>query len=189
VTLIFGGLFITAIGEAADEQSSSAAPVADPSGPAQDPSQDPSQGAGSSDGGEEAAPPVEAGGVEIGTDLTAAVAVKSATATDTASGAEDSNGEIAVVTVTLKNESGSDVDTSGIQMSADDGAGKEYDDVFQGSDYKASLVFDTTVPAGGEKTVQLAYGVPASELDQVHLKLELSEDLGKGKKFEFSKQA
>ncbi|MDN6604437.1 DUF4190 domain-containing protein, partial [Brevibacterium sp.] len=185
VTLIFGGLFITAIGEAADEQSSSAAPVADPSGPAQDPS----QGAGSSDGGEEAAPPVEAGGVEIGTDLTAAVAVKSATATDTASGAEDSNGEIAVVTVTLKNESGSDVDTSGIQMSADDGAGKEYDDVFQGSDYKASLVFDTTVPAGGEKTVQLAYGVPASELDQVHLKLELSEDLGKGKKFEFSKQA
>ena len=115
--------------------------------------------------------------------------MKSDRATDTASGAEDTNGEIAVVTVTLKNESSSDIDTSSAQMSADDGAGKEYQDVFQADQYKASLVFDTTVPAGGEKTVQLAYGVPAADLDKVHLKLSLGEDLGKGTDFEFSKAA
>ncbi|WP_304356486.1 DUF4352 domain-containing protein [Brevibacterium sandarakinum] len=186
VTLIFGGIFISAFEEAAESQSAS--PSAAPVNPS-DPAQDPSQGAGSSDGGEEAAPPVEAGGVEIGTGLTAAVAVKSATASDTASGAEDTNGQIAVVTVTLKNSSGSDIDTSSAQMSASDGAGKEYKDVFQAGQYKASLVFDTTIPAGGEKTVQLAYGVPSSELDKVHLKLALNEDLGKGKNFEFSKAA
>ncbi|MDN5711054.1 MAG: DUF4352 domain-containing protein [Brevibacterium aurantiacum] len=185
VTLIFGGMFITAIGEAADEQSSSAAPVADPS----DPAQDPSEAAGPSEGGDEAAPAVEGGEVEIGTDLTAAVAVRSDTAPDTAIGAEDSNGQIAAVTVTFKNNSSSDVDMSSARMTADDGSGKEYEDVFSGSQYKSNLIFDTSVPAGGEKTVQLAYGVPSADLDKVHLKLDLGQDLGKGKTFEFSKAA
>ncbi|SMX64699.1 DUF4190 domain-containing protein [Brevibacterium antiquum] len=186
VTFIFGGLFLTAVGEAADEASSSASPIQNQSEPAQDPS----QGADPSDGGEEAAPPpVEEGGVEIGTDLTAAVRVQPGTASDTAAGAEDSNGQIAVVTVTVENNSSSDVDLSTAQMSANDGAGKEYDDVFQGTEYKASLVFDTMVPAGSKKSFQLAYGVPSADLDKVHLKLSLGQDLGKGEDFEFSKAA
>ncbi|WP_241242543.1 DUF4352 domain-containing protein [Brevibacterium aurantiacum] len=191
VTLIFGGMFISAFDEAADEQAAEEQekenPFAEPTTiPPSEPVTDPSE---SSDSGPEPALPVESGGVEIGTDLIAAVAVKSDTAADTAAGAEDTNGQIAVVTVTLKNNSGSDIDMSSAQMSADDGAGKEYADVFESGKYKASLVFDTTVPAGGEKTVQLAYGVPSSELDKVHLKLALGEDLGKGKNFEFSKAA
>ncbi|HCG57380.1 MAG TPA: DUF4352 domain-containing protein [Brevibacterium sp.] len=186
VTFIFGGLFISAIDEAANEASSSASPIQNQSEPAQDPS----QGADPSDGGEEAAPPpVEEGGVEIGTDLTAAVRVQPGTASDTAAGAEDSNGQIAVVTVTVENNSSSDVDLSTAQMSANDGAGKEYDDVFQGTEYKASLVFDTMVPAGSKKSFQLAYGVPSADLDKVHLKLSLGQDLGKGEDFEFSKAA
>ncbi|AZL09606.1 DUF4352 domain-containing protein [Brevibacterium aurantiacum] len=186
VTFIFGGLFISAIDEAANEASSSASPIQNQSEPAQDPS----QGADPSDGGEEAAPPpVEEGGVEIGTDLTAAVRVQPGTASDTAAGAEDSNGQIAVVTVTVENNSSSDVDLSTAQMSANDGAGKEYDDVFQGTEYKASLVFDTMVPAGSKKSFQLAYGVPSADLDKVHLKLSLGQDLGKGEDFEFTKDA
>lgn len=111
------------------------------------------------------------------------------TASDTAAGAEDSNGQIAVVTVTVENNSSSDVDLSTAQMSANDGAGKEYDDVFQGTEYKASLVFDTMVPAGSKKSFQLAYGVPSADLDKVHLKLSLGQDLGKGEDFEFTKDA
>ena len=183
LTLVFGGMFISAIGKAADEQSSSAAPVQGPS----DPGQDPSQGTGGSDGGE--APPVEGGEVGIGTDVTAAVSVASGTANEYASGAESSNGQIAIVTMTVKNNGSSDVDLTLASLTATDGGSKEYDDVFDGSKYKGSLAFADPIPAGGEKTYQLAFGVPSSEVDKLHVKLSLLDDLGKGKDFEFSKSA
>ena len=186
VTLIFGGMFITAIGEAADAQSSSPAPVQGPS----DPAQDPSEGAGSSDDSEEAAPPVEDGGVEIGTDLTAAIAVKPGTVDEYAAGAESTKGEVAVVTVTVKNSGSSDADLGLARVTADNGAGKEYKDVFDGStNYSGGFAFSEPVPANGENTVQLAFAVPSAEVDKVHLNLSLTEDLGKGKDFEFSKAA
>lgn len=177
-TVMFGAFIF----KAADEAASSSAP-ADPS---QGAGQDPSQGSGGSDGGD--APPAQAGEVEIGTDVTAAINVRPGTASSTASGAESSNGEIAIVTMTVKNNSSSELDLGLTNLSANNGGSTEYDDVFDGQNYKGSLVFQDPVPAGGEKTYQFAFGVPSAEVDGMHLKLELLEDLGKGKDFEFYKQ-
>ena len=185
LTLIFGGLFITSVGKAVEE-AESASPSAAPVDPT-DPAQDPSEGAGASDG--EEAPPVDGDAVTIGTDLTATVGVRSGTGDQYATGTEDSNGDIAIVTIILKNTGSQDADLSLTRLTADDGAGKKYEDVFDGSKYKGSLAFPDTLQAGSEKTVELAYGVPAAELDKVHLKLSLGKDLGKGKDFEFSKAA
>lgn len=185
LTLVFGGLFITSVGKAVEEAESTS-PSAGPVNPS-DPAQDPSEGAGDSEG--EAAPPVDGDAVKIGTDLTATVAVRSGTGDQYATGTEDSNGDIAIVTITLKNTGSQDADLSLARLTADDGAGKKYDDVFDGSKYKGSLAFPDTLPAGSEKTIELAYGVPAAELDKVHLKLSVGKDLGEGKDFEFSKAA
>ena len=65
---------------------------------------------------------------------------------------------------------------------------KEYDDVFEGSKYKASLAFSDPVPANGERTYEFAFAVPKGEVDGVKLKLSLNEDLGNGTDFEFYKK-
>lgn len=166
-------------GEEQASQSQSAAPA------------DPSQGAGQdpaeNNDGEDAAP-AQAGEVEIGTDVTAAINVRSGTAGEYASGAESTNGEIAIVTMTVKNDSSSDVKMTLTNLTATDGGSKEYDDVFDSGNYKGSLAFTDPVPAGGETTYELAFGVPKAEIDGMHLKLKLVDDLGKGKDFEFYKQ-
>ncbi|MCI4011964.1 DUF4352 domain-containing protein [Brevibacterium sp. ZH18] len=91
--------------------------------------------------------------------------------------------------MTVKNNGSSDVDLTLASLTATDGGSKEYDDVLDGSKYKGSLAFADPIPAGGEKTYQLAFGVPSSEVDKLHVKLSLLDDLGKGKDFEFSKSA
>ncbi|WP_227492524.1 DUF4190 domain-containing protein [Brevibacterium sp. CFH 10365] len=174
-TIMFGAFIFKAADEAA---SSSASP-----GTSQGAGQDPSPG---SDGGEAA--PAQASEVEIGDDVTAAINVRPGTASSSASGAESTNGEIAVVTMTVKNNSSSDVEMTLTNLAATDGGSKEYDEVFDGSNYKGSLAFTDPVPAGGETTYELAYAVPSAEIDGMHLKLELIDDLGKGKDFEFYKQ-
>ncbi|MGC2941469.1 MULTISPECIES: DUF4190 domain-containing protein [unclassified Brevibacterium] len=174
-TIMFGAFIFKAADEAA---SSSASP-----GSSQGAGQDPSQG---SNGGDAA--PAQAGEVEIGDDVTAMINVAPGTASSSASGAESTNGEIAVVTMTVKNDSSADVKMTLTDLAATDGGGKEYQDVIDGTDYKGVLSFTDPVPAGGEMTYKLAYGVPKAEIDDMHLKLELIEDLGKGKDFEFYKQ-
>lgn len=174
-TIMFGAFIFKAADEAA---SSSASP-----GTSQGAGQDPSPG---SDGGEAA--PAQADAVEIGDGVTAAINVRPGTASSSASGAESTNGEIAVVTMTVKNNSSSDVEMTLTNLAATDGGSKEYDEVFDGSNYKGSLAFTDPVPAGGETTYELAYAVPSAEIDGMHLKLELVDDLGKGKDFEFYKQ-
>ena len=163
------------------DQASSQSPA-----PSQGAGQDPSQGSGGSDGGD--APPAQAGEVEIGTDVTAAINVRPGTVSSSASGAQSTNGEVAIVTMTVKNNSSSELDLGLTNLSANNGGSTEYDDVFDGANYKGSLVFQDPVPAGGETTYQFAFGVPSAEVDGMHLKLELIEDLGKGKDFEFYKQ-
>ena len=177
-TVMFGAFIF----KAADEAASSSAP-ADPS---QGAGQDPSQGSGGSDGGD--APPAQAGEVEIGTDVTAAISVQSGKANDYASGAESTNGEIAIVTMTVKNDSSSEVKMTMTDLTATDGGSTEYKDVFDSPDYRGTLTFTEPVPAGSSKTYKLAFAVPSSDIDGMHLKLELPEDLGKGKDFEFYKQ-
>jgi hypothetical protein len=144
------------------------------------------QGAGGSDGGQAA--PAQGSEVTIGDDVTATAEVRPGTASEYASGAESSNGEIAVVTMTVKNDSSSDIEMTLANMEASDGAGKDYDDVFDASNYKGSLAFTDPVPAGGETTYELAFGVPADEVDGMHIKLTLPEDLGKGKEFKIPTQ-
>ncbi|WP_209373222.1 DUF4190 domain-containing protein [Brevibacterium renqingii] len=178
VYMFLGVGFLSAIGSSASSQSPSAAPA--------DPSQDPSQGAGGSDGGQAA--PAQGSETRIGDDVTATVQVRSGTASEYASGTDASNGQIAIVTMTVKNSSSSDIEMTLANMKATDGSGKEYDDVFDGSKFKGSLAFTDPVPAGGETTYELAFGVPAAELDAMHIKLSLPEDLGAGKDFEFYKQ-
>ncbi|WP_426936260.1 DUF4352 domain-containing protein [Brevibacterium sp. LE-L] len=177
--VIFTILGLGILGKAIDEAASSSAPA------------DPSQGAGQdpaeNNDGEDAAP-AQAGEVEIGTDVTAAINVRSGTAGEYASGAESTNGEIAIVTMTVKNDSSSDVKMTLTNLTATDGGSKEYDDVFDSGNYKGSLAFTDPVPAGGETTYELAFGVPKAEIDGMHLKLKLVDDLGKGKDFEFYKQ-
>lgn len=180
--VIFTILGLGMLGKAIDEAASSSAP-ADPS---QGAGQDPSQGSGSSDGGQVA--PAQAGEVEIGTDVTAQINVREGTASSSASGAESSNGEIAIVTMTVKNNSSSDLQMTLTNLSANNGGSTEYDDVFDGGNYKGSLAFVDPVPAGGETTYEFAFGVPKAEIDGMHLKLELVDDLGKGTDFEFYKQ-
>ncbi|MGN6034828.1 DUF4190 domain-containing protein [Brevibacterium casei] len=133
------------------------------------------------------AAPVEGGEVEIGTDVTAAVSVATGTASDTAIGAESTNGEIAIVTMTIKNNSSSELDMSLTSVTASNGSGATYSDVFDGNKYQGILAFSEPVPAGGEKTYEFAYGVPADEVDQMELQLLLFEDLGKGTTFDFKK--
>ncbi|MGO3071908.1 MAG: DUF4352 domain-containing protein, partial [Brevibacterium linens] len=154
--------------------------------PSQGAGQDPSQGSDGSDGGDAA--PAQAGEVEIGTDVTAQINVREGTAGEYASGAESTNGEIAIVTMTVKNNSNSDLEMTLTNLSANDGGSTEYDDVFDGGNYKGSLAFTDPVPAGGETTYEFAFAVPTAEIDGMHLKLELVDDLGKGKDFEFYKQ-
>ncbi|MFP3398154.1 DUF4352 domain-containing protein [Brevibacterium sp. H602] len=177
-TVMFGAFIFNA----AEEAASSSAP-ADPS---QGAGQDPSQGSGGSDGG--AGAPAQAGEVEIGTDVTAQINVREGTASSSASGAESTNGEIAIVTMTVKNNSSSDIEMTLTNLSANNGGSTEYDDVFDGGNYKGSLAFTDPVPAGGETTYEFAYAVPKAEIDGMHLKLELVDDLGKGTDFEFYKQ-
>ncbi|WP_246475828.1 DUF4190 domain-containing protein [Brevibacterium renqingii] len=177
-TVMFGAFIFKAADEAA---SSSASPDA-----SQGAGQDPSQGAGGSDGGQAA--PAQGSETRIGDDVTATVQVRSGTASEYASGTDASNGQIAIVTMTVKNSSSSDIEMTLANMKATDGSGKEYDDVFDGSKFKGSLAFTDPVPAGGETTYELAFGVPAAELDAMHIKLSLPEDLGAGKDFEFYKQ-
>ena len=105
-----------------------------------------------------------------------------------ASGAQSTNGEVAIVTMTVKNNSSSDVEMTLTNLSANNGGSTDYDDVFDGGNYKGSLAFTDPVPAGGETTYEFAFGVPKAEIDGMHLKLELPEDLGKGTDFEFYKQ-
>ncbi len=170
------------IGKAVDDQMSSYSPTVpapiDPSDP----------GLESPDSGYTEPAPVEGNETEIGTDITAAIGVAPGTVSDTAIGAETTNGEIAVVTVTIKNNSSSDVDLTLASLTASNGSGATYQDVFDGTKYRGSLAFaDGPVPAGGEKTFELAYGVPASEMDQMQLQLTLFEDLGQGTTFDFKK--
>lgn len=187
-TVLFGGLFINAVNDAAEEQKQEQKqeenPFAEPStNPPSTPASDGSSGSDSED-----AAPAQAGEVEIGTDVTAAINVRSGTAGEYASGAESTNGEIAIVTMTVKNDSSSDVKMTLTNLTATDGGSKEYDDVFDSGNYKGSLAFTDPVPAGGETTYELAFGVPKAEIDGMHLKLKLVDDLGKGKDFEFYKQ-
>lgn len=150
---------------------------------------DPSQPGFESPPGSEAAPaPVEGGEVEIGTDITAAVSVKSGKAGQYAAGAEATNGEIAIVTMTIKNNSSTELDLILANLTAENGSGATYPDVFD-EKYSGTLAFADPVPAGGEATYELAYAVPTSEIDQIHLKFSLLDDLGKGTEFEFSKAA
>lgn len=188
IALILG---IGALGKFASDEASKSAGIStsgssDPAQDPSDPAQDPSQGAGDSEG-EEAAP-VEGGEVTIGDDLTAAVQVRPGTADQYASGAESSNGEIAIVTMTIKNASSSDVELTLATLTASDGNAANYQDVFDGSKYKGSLAFADPVPAEGERTYEFAFGVPSSDVDGMHLELKLSKDLGSGTDFEFSKQ-
>ena len=165
------------------DQASSQSPT---SAPSQGAGQDPSQGSDGSDGGDAA--PAQAGEVEIGTDVTAQISVREGTASSSASGAESTNGEIAIVTMNVKNNSSSDVEMTLTNLTANNGGSTEYDDVFDGGNYKGSLAFTDPVPAGGETTYEFAYAVPKAEIDGMHLKLELIDDLGKGTDFEFYKQ-
>jgi hypothetical protein len=186
ILLIFG---IGLLGKAASEEASKSAAAQDPNSqtdPAQDPAQDPSQGSGSSDGGEPA--PAQGGEVTIGDDLTATVSVKSGTASSTASGADSTNGQIAVVTMTVKNNSSDDVEMTLSDLSANDGSGKDYDDVFDGKNYRGSLAFTDPVPAGGEKTYEFAFAVESADIDAMHVQLKLNEDHGNGTDFEWKKQ-
>src|SRR5699024_8761286 len=73
-------------------------------------------------------------------------------------------------------------------MEATDGSGQDYDDVFDGSQHKGSLAFTDPVPAGGETTYELAVGVPADELDGMHIKLTLPEGPGNGNAVDVSNQ-
>lgn len=171
IYMVLGVGFISAVESAASSQSPSSGPV------------DPSQGA---DDGQAA--PAQGNEVTIGDDVTATVQVRPGTADEYASGAESSDGDIAVVTMTVKNSSSSDIEMTLANMEATDGSGQDYDDVFDASRYKGSLAFTDPVPAGGETTYELAFGVPADEIDGMHIKLTLPEDLGNGKEFEFSKQ-
>ncbi|QUL80328.1 DUF4190 domain-containing protein [Brevibacterium sp. SMBL_HHYL_HB1] len=171
IYMFLGVGFLSAVESAASSQSPSSDPV------------DPSQGA---DGGQAA--PAQGSEVTIGDDVTATVQVRPGTASGHASGAESSDGDIAVVTMTVKNDSSSDIEMTLANMEATDSSGQDYDDVFDGSQYKGSLAFTDPVPAGGETTYELAFGVPADEVDGMHIKLTLPEDLGNGKDFEFSKQ-
>jgi hypothetical protein len=177
ILLIFG---IGLIGKAASEEASKSAAAEDPTSQT-----DPSQGSGGSDNG---GAPAQGGEVEIGDDVTATMSVRDGTAGDYASGAEESNGDIAIVTMTVKNDSSSEVKMTLTDMTATDGSGKEYDDVIDGSNYKGSLAFTDPVPAGGEQTYELAFGVPKDEIDDMHIELSLMDDLGKGKDFEFKQQ-
>src|SRR5699024_12319029 len=90
--------------------------------------------------------------------------------------------------MTVKNDSSSAIEMTLANMEATDSSGQDYDDVFDGSQYKGSLAFTDPVHAGGETTYELAFGVPADEVDGMHIKLTLPEDLGDGKDFECSKK-
>lgn len=185
VALIFymflGVGFISAI----DQASSQSPSPAQSQGAGQDPDQG-TDNSGSSDGGDPA--PASGSEVTIGDDLTAQIQVRSGTVADTASGAQDSNGQVAIVTMTVKNSSSSDVDLTLSSLKAENASGTPYKDVFDGKNYRGSLAFSDPVPAGGEKTYEFAYGVPSDEIDDLHLKLSLIDDLGAGKDFEFYKQ-
>jgi hypothetical protein len=171
IYMFLGVGFLSAVESAASSQSPSSDPV------------DPSQGA---DGGQAA--PAQGSEVTIGDDVTATVQVRPGTASGHASGAESSDGDIAVVTMTVKNDSSSDIEMTLANMEATDSSGQDYDDVFDGSQYKGSLAFTDPVPAGGETTYELAFGVPADEVDDMRIKLTLPEDLGKGKEFKIPTQ-
>ncbi len=185
IYIAFGAWVFNEGSKAVESYSPSAPAPVDPSQPG---FEDPNE-SGSSEGTEAAPAPVEGGEVEIGTDVTAAVSVKTGTADQYASGAEATNGEIAIVSMTIKNNSSSDLDLTLASLTADNGSGATYPDVFDGNKYSGILAFSEPVPAGGEKTYEFAFGVPASEIDQLHLKFSLLEDLGKGTEFEFSKAA
>src|SRR5699024_10305358 len=86
IYMVLGVGFISAVESAASSQSPSSGPV------------DPSQGA---DDGQAA--PAQGNEVTIGDDVTATVQVRPGTADEYASGAESSDGDIAVVTMTVKN--------------------------------------------------------------------------------------
>ena len=179
--MFLGVGFISAIDQAASQSPTTS--------PSQGAEQDPSQGSndsGSSDGGEAA--PASGSEVTIGDDLTAQIQVRPGTVEDTASGAQDSNGQVAIVTMTVKNSSSSDVDLTLTSLKAENASGTPYKDVFDGKDFRGSLAFADPVPAGGETTYEFAYGVPKDEIDGLHLKLSLIDDLGAGKDFEFYKQ-
>src|SRR5699024_4709937 len=141
----------------------------------------------SSDLGGQAAP-AQGSEITIGDDVTATVQVRPGTAPGHASGAESSDGDIAVVTMTVENYSSSDIQWSLANMEGTDSSGQGYDDVFDGSKCKVSPSLTDPVPAGGETTHDLAFGGPAEEVDCMHSKLTLPEHLGNGKDFEFSKQ-
>src|SRR5699024_6949172 len=113
IYMVLGVGFISAVESAASSQSPSSGPV------------DPSQGA---DDGQAA--PAQGNEVTIGDDVTATVQVRPGTADEYASGAESSDGDIAVVTMTVKNSSSSDIEMTLANMEATDGSGQDYDDVF-----------------------------------------------------------
>ncbi|WP_137823932.1 DUF4352 domain-containing protein [Brevibacterium sp. 2SA] len=181
-TIIGLGMIGSAVNEGIQSYSPTAPAPMDPSDPGLE-----SPDSGSTDDSSAEAAPVEGGEVEIGTDVTAAISVTSDTASDTAIGAESTNGEIAVVTMTVKNNSSSDVDMGLTLLSATNGSGATYQEVFDGSQYQGILGFDEPVPAGGEQTYEFAYAVPAAEVDGVELTLSLIEDLGAGTEFTFKK--
>lgn len=183
--LIFTIIGIGLIGQAANEYASSSPTVPAPMDPS-DPGFE-SPDSGSTDDSSAEAAPVEGGEVEIGTDVTAAISVTSDTASDTAIGAESTNGEIAVVTMTVTNNSSSDVDMGLTLLTATNGSGATYQEVFDGSQFQGILGFDEPVPAGGEQTYEFAYAVPAAEVDGVELTLSLIDDLGAGTEFTFKK--
>ena len=176
-TIIGIGMLGKAVDEMSDAPTSYGAPI-DPT--------DPGAESPATEETAEAAP-VEGGEVEIGTDITAAVSVAPGTASNTAIGAESTNGEIAIVTMTIKNNSSSEIDMSLTSVTASNGSGATYSDVFDGNKYQGILAFAEPVPAGGEKTYEFAYGVPADEVDQMELQLLLFDDLGKGTTFDFKK--
>ncbi|RBP63925.1 uncharacterized protein DUF4352 [Brevibacterium sanguinis] len=182
--IAFGAWVFNEGSKAIDSYSPTAPAPVDPSQPGFE-----SPDSGDSSGTDAAPAPVEGGEVEIGTDVTAAVSVASGTVDEYAVGAESTNGEVAVVSMTVKNNSSSELDLSLSSIQAENGSGATYQDVFDGSKYQGILAFADPVPAGGEKTYEFAFGVPASEVDQLHLKFSLFEDLGKGTEFEFSKAA
>jgi hypothetical protein len=181
IYMFLGVGFLSAI----DQASSQSPSPAQSQGAGQDPDQG-TDNSGSSDGGDPA--PASGSEVTIGDDLTAQIQVRSGTVADTASGAQDSNGQVAIVTMTVKNSSSSDVDLTLSSLKAENASGTPYKDVFDGKNYRGSLAFSDPVPAGGEKTYEFAYGVPSDEIDDLHLKLSLIDDLGAGKDFEFYKQ-
>lgn len=188
-TVVFGGLFITAVNEAAEDQKQEENPFAEPStNPPSTPVTDgssPGDSSGGSDDGSGTGP-VSGKKTDIGDDVTVAVAVGPGTTTGI--GAESTNDEIAVVRMTIRNSSNSELDLSDARLTASDGSSTEYDDVFEGDKYKASLVFDDPIPAGSENTYDIAFAVPREDVGGIVLHFDLGKDLGNGTEFEFKKQ-